>query len=162
VDLSVPASNQTTRISSANPSARRAVGRTSVPRSWKPRRPGLHRALRRVASPDELPKSSVGHGATEIGPSAPGSGQHLLSREARHHGLDRRVAGKGVSVGTRATAGSRAGWTTPWPPRDQCGATGDLIRPSSDPEEALNCGFSCAPGPNRTKRGDIHPGRLCR
>jgi hypothetical protein len=24
-------------------------------------------------------------------------------------------------------------------------------RPSSDPEEVLNCGFSCAPGPNQTK-----------
>ena len=40
---------------------------------------------------------------------------------------------QGVSVGTRATAGSRAAWTTPCPPRDQCGATGDLIVPLRTP-----------------------------
>jgi hypothetical protein len=75
-----------------------------------------------------------------------GSGQHLLSREARHHGLDRRVAGKGVSVGTRATAGSRTGWTTPCPPRDQCGATGDLIVPLRTPRRSRTAVLVVPPG----------------
>jgi hypothetical protein len=37
------------------------------------------------------------------------------------------ACGKGFPVSTRATAGLRTDWTIPCPPRDQCGATGDLM-----------------------------------